>query len=781
VNQKIFKGKVVGKSVKKVDALSLAMGKPLFTDDIYIRDLTFVKCLYSPHAHAIILDIDISKAEKVPGVLDILTYKNASQVLHTTAGQGYPEPSIYDTRMFNKKVKFIGDRVAAVCAESIEIANEAIEKIIVKYEVLEPIFDWDKSLGNPIVIHDAEEAKYLIPIAYDVKKNLVAQIDAEVGNLESGFNDAEFVVEIMTRNHYAQHCPLEPHISITYLDEYDRLIVRTATQVPFHARRIIAKVLGLPISKVRVIKPRIGGGFGTKQEIVTELIAAAFTLKLKRPVKFEYTRSEEFISARTRHPMTVRLKGGVKKDSTITALDMKVTSNTGSYGSHGLTVLSNTGSKTLPLYHCKNIKFLGEAVYTNLPIAGAYRGYGGTQASFAMEILIDELARAIDMDQVEFRLRNHIRAGESSPIFKALGEGTEGHEQTVDSVGLSECIKHGAKVIGWEDRKKYKNEYNTETKKRGFGFSCHMQGSSIPYIDMASGFAKMNDDGSFNLLIGATDIGTGSDTILAQIFAEVLNIDITDVIVISSDTDLTPFDKGAYASSTTYLSGNAVKNCAEKIKNQLLEYASKLMDLPISELELKNKRVTHVKTKRSISFIDIGTKAFYTFGQKQIGAIASELSKRSPPPFAAHFAIVEVDIETGSVKVLKYVAAIDCGTPINPKLVIGQTEGSIINGLSYALYEQFIFDNKGKMLNPSFGNYKVITAIDLPEMETIIIPTYEPSGPFGAKSIAEVNINGPLPCLSNAIYDAIGVRLLEAPFTPDRIIKAIKDQDNQNN
>jgi CO/xanthine dehydrogenase Mo-binding subunit len=474
--------------------------------------------------------------------------------------------------------------------------------------------------------------------------------------------------------------------------------------------------------------------------------------------------------------MTTRLKAGVKKDGTITAMDMKVLSNTGAYGSHGLTVLSNTGSKTLPLYHCDNIRFIGDTVYTNLPVAGAYRGYGGTQAALAMEIVMDELAKGIGMDPAEFRLLNHIKPGETSPIFKALGEGTEGHEQTVDSCGLSECIKQGADAIDWWSREEYKKKYSTETKKRGFGLVCLMQGSAIPYIDMAGAYAKMNDDGSFNLMVGATDIGTGSDTILAQIFAEVLNLDVqTDIVVLSSDTDITPFDKGAYASSTTYLSGMAVKNLAEKIKKQLLEYASVLMKFPVNELELRDKSVFHPKTECKLSFAEIGTKSLYTENQQQIGAVASSLARKSPPPFCAHFAEVEVDIETGKVKVLRYVAAVDCGTPINPKLVIGQTEGALVNGLGYALTEQYYFNTQGRMLNPSFGNYKIMTTIDLPEIETIIVKTYEPSGPFGAKSIAEPNISGPMPCLSNAIYDAIGIRITEPPYTPDRVLKAIQE------
>lgn len=776
MNPKVFEGRVVGKSIAKVDALSLAMGRPLYTDDMDFKDLIYVKLLTSPHAHAIITDIDTSAAEKYSGVLGILTHKNCSQVLHTTAGQGYPEPSPYDTRLFNKKVKYVGDRVAAVAAESLEIAEEALKLIQVKYKVLKPIFDWDQALGNQIVIHDEGDAKYLIPVFYDPAKNHVSHLDAEVGDIDKGFTEAEYIIDCKVRNHYGQHCPLEPHISIAYLDEHDRLVVRSATQVPFHARRIIAQVLNLPVARVRVIKPRIGGGFGAKQEIITEIIAASFTLQLKRPVKLEYTRKEEFISARTRHPMTTRLKAGVKKDGTITAIDMKVLSNTGAYGTHGLTVLSNTGSKTLPLYHCDNIRFIGDTVYTNLPVAGAYRGYGGTQASLAMEIVIDELARKIGMDPAEFRLLNHIKPGETSPIFKALGEGIEGHEQTVDSCGLSDCIKQGADAIGWWSREDYKKNHNTKTNKRGFGLACLMQGSAIPYIDMAAAYAKMNDDGSFNLMVGATDIGTGSDTVLAQIFAEVLNLDVeSDIVVLSSDTDITPFDTGAYASSTTYLSGMAVKNLAEKIKKQLLAYVAEVMNLPVNELELREKAVFHPKTKKTLSFAEIATKALYTKNQQQIGAVASELARKSPPPFCAHFAEVEVDIETGRVKVLRYVAAVDCGTPINPKLVIGQTEGALVNGLGYALSERYYYNAQGKMLNPSFGNYKIMTTIDLPEIETIIVKTYEPTGPFGAKSIGEPNISGPMPCLSNAIYDAIGIRITEPPYTPDRVLKAIQE------
>ncbi|MHA1206520.1 MAG: xanthine dehydrogenase family protein molybdopterin-binding subunit, partial [Candidatus Hodarchaeales archaeon] len=464
MTQKIYDGRVVTKSVPKKDALSLAMGKPMYTDDKEFRNLAHVKMLYSPHALAEIEDIDVTEADKLQGVLSILTYKNCSQVLHTSAGQGYPEPSPYDMRLFNRRVKYVGDRVAAVAAETLEIAEQALDLIKVKYKVFEPIFDHDKSIGHKTVIHNEGEAKYIIPVFYDASKNHASHLDADVGDIEKGFKEADVIVEKTVRNHYGQ--------------------------------RILAQILEIPLKQIRVIKPRIGGGFGAKQELITEPIAASFAWELKRPVKFELTRKEEFISARTRHPMTTYFKAGVKKDGTITAMDMKVTSNTGAYGSHALTVLSNTGSKTLPLYHCDNIRFIGNAVYTNLPVGGAYRGYGATQAALGMEIVMDELALAINMDPAKFRLMNHIKEGETSPIFKALGEGTEGVEQTVDSVGLTECINQGADRIDWWNREENKKKHNSKTKKRGYGLVCLMQGSSIPYVDMAGGYAKMNEDGS---------------------------------------------------------------------------------------------------------------------------------------------------------------------------------------------------------------------------------------------------------------------------------------------
>jgi CO/xanthine dehydrogenase Mo-binding subunit len=761
--------------VRKVDSLALAQGKPLYVADLDIKPL-IIKIKWSPYAHANIRSIDTSRAEALEGVHHVLTYKNVPRIVHTTAGQGFPEPSPYDSFVFDKKVRYVGDRVAAVAAETQEIAEQALKLIDVDYEILPAVFDSEEALmeGAPI-IHDEPEAKAVIPVYYDAKKNHVAHTDFVFGDIEQELLNADFTFERKFSTHYAQHCPIEPHVCMAYYDdqdssENDRIIVRTSTQVPFHARRIIAQALDIPVKKLRVIKPRIGGGFGTKQEVLLEQIVTLMCIRTRKPCLLEFTRKEEFISSRTRHAYKVWIRSGVMKDGSITAVELKVLSNTGAYGAHGLTVMSNAGSKTLPLYHMNAVGFIGDTAYTNLPVGGAYRGYGATQAAFGMEVLIDEMSEAIEMDPSEFRLKNHIRTGEGSPVFKALGEGTEGVEQTINSCALSECIIQGRKAIGWNEKR---GNPGDGIVKRGIGMATLMQGSAIPKIDMASAHAKMNDDGSFNLHVGATDLGTGSDTVLAQIFAEAMEIPMEDVIIYSSDTDMTPFDVGAYASSTTYLSGMAVKKVADKLKKQVVSVAAKMMDASVGELDLENKYVVHPNGEK-LSYAEICKFALYSEDQFQIQASDSHVSEESPPPFSAHFAEVEVDTETGRVKVIKYVAAVDCGTAINPALAEGQTEGAVMNGISYALTEEFIFNEAGKMLNPTFDDYRLFSTQDMPELITILVPTYEPSGPFGAKSVAEIGINGPLPAIANAIYDAVGVYIRDAPFTPEKVWRAIQ-------
>ena len=761
--------KVVGHSELKVDALALACGRPLFVDDLKFEGMLIAKILASPHAHARIKSIDASKARALPGVVCVLTHEDVPRVMKTTAGQGYPEPSPYDTPMLDNKVRFVGDRVAAVAAETREIAEEAVKLIEVDYEVLDAVLDLRQADadGAP-VIHDEPDAEAIIPVPYFPQKNIAAQVDMRIGDLDAGFEASDVVVEQETETQYGQHTPIEPHITICYLDEYDRLIIRTSTQVPFHVRRIVAQALQIPVRQIRVIKPRIGGGFGAKQEVLEDIVAA-LCLKAKRPVKLEYTRAEEFVSSRTRHPSVVRVKAGFKKDGELAALQMKVRTNTGAYGSHALTVMCNCGSKTLPLYRCANVGFDGDSVYTNLPVAGAYRGYGGTQAAFALEVVMDEAARKLGLDPVTLRQKLHIQEGEGSPVFRALGEGKEGVEQKIGSCGLDQCLELGAEAIGWKDRF---GKTDTGRYRRGVGMCTLMQGSSIPEIDMASASLKMNEDGSFNLLVGATDLGTGSDTVLAQIAAEAIGTTLDKILVYSSDTDMTPFDVGAYASSTTYLSGEAVRRTALKVRDQIHLVASRMLGVPKMGVTLLNAEAE--AEGKTVTYSDIANYALYTQDQFQIGTIDSAISHRSPPPFAAHFAEVEVDTRTGGVKIIKYVAAVDCGTAINPILAEGQIEGAVANGIGYAMTEEMCFGADGRCLNPSLRHYKILGPSDMPEMVTILVPTYEPSGPYGAKSVSEICINGPLPVLSNAIHHAAGVRMLVSPFTAERVWRALQ-------
>jgi probable selenate reductase molybdenum-binding subunit len=759
---------VVGRNEQKVDGYALVTGKPVFAGDVDLIDPLHVKLLYSPHAHARITAIDTSRAEALPGVALVLTHLNTPTRRYTTAGQGYPEPSPYDARMFDTKVRFVGDRVAAVAAESPAAAEEAIKLIDVEYETLPTVMSIDEAMedGAPVV-HDEADATGVV----DASRNIVAEILVAVGDTETGFAESDEVVETTCETQYAQHTPLEPHIVQSYLDHDNRLVLLSSTQVPFHARRIIARLLDLPVARVRVIKPRVGGAFGVKQEVLLEDVAALVTLRTGRAARVELTRPEEFYASRTRHPMRVGVKVGADSDGRLKALAMNVISNTGAYGTHGLTVMSNAGSKTLPLYNkATNVRFEGQAVYTNLPVGGAYRGYGATQGYFALETAMDELADRLGLDPVDLRLRNHIRHGETSPIFKEIGEGKKGVEQTVKSCELERCIGLGAARIGWHAKRGTRRRDGSWV--HGVGMSIHMQGSGIPAVDMGAATIKMNDDGSFNLLVGATDLGTGSDTILGQIAAETLGVPLDKIIVYSSDTDMTPFDVGAYASSTTYVSGNAVRRAAEQTRRQIVEVAAAMLQVDPDDFKAASQRVT-APDGRTVSLAEVGIRSLYGADQFQIGATASFVGEESPPPFLASFAEVAVDVETGRIKVIDYVAAVDCGVAINPHAAEGQIEGAIANGIGYALTEEMVFSAHGRMRNPTFFDYKIPAAPDLPDIKVILVDSYEPTGPMGAKSVAEIGINAPIPTIANAVFDAVGIRLKETPFTPERVLAAL--------
>ncbi len=769
----------IGKSVKKIDALPLALGIEPFTADYPLDSPLILKFMYSDLAHADIVSLDASRAEALDGVAGVFHFWNCPDTFYTTAGQGYPEPSAYDNRLFDHKVRFVGDRICMVAAETAEIAEEAISLIDVELDPLPALFDPELSTDpdSPRLHSDGEYMP--IPVPYEPENNIAASLDIPLGDVESGMEEADFVVEHRYTTHQTSHAALEPHVVACYLNPHDRVILITATQVPFHVRRIVGRVLDIPIQRIRVIKPRIGGGFGGKQEVLLEPYAALATLRTGRPTFCEFTRSEVFVSSRTRHPMRVDFKMGVKNNGEITALVMDALMDSGAYGTHGLTVLSNAGAKVLPLFNkIPNMLFTGKSVYTNLPVGGAYRGYGATQSYFGFNQHIDMIARKLDIDFLDYCKKWHIKKGETSEIFRALGEGKEGVSQVIGSCGLGECIDVGAAAIGWK-KKRGSKPSGPNGSIRGIGAAIMMQGSGIPKIDMGGASLKLNEDGSFNLFVGATDLGTGSDTILVQIAAEALKVAPEKIEILSSDTDLTPFDVGAYASSTTYISGGAVMKCALAMVDELRKVAAEA--LGVDALVQGSECFTDPESGKSFSYEEIGYRSFYAKNQAQLQTNASHTSDVSPPPFLAQFAEVEVDPETGIVRVVEFVSAVDCGQAINPALAEGQIEGAAVNGISYALAEQYVFNRDGRVTNAAFGRYGMYTTADMPKMQTFLIPTHDENGPYGAKSVGEIGINGPAPAIANAIFDAVGVRLYHLPMTPERVFRALQESRSEEN
>jgi putative selenate reductase molybdopterin-binding subunit len=643
------------------------------------------------------------------------------------------------------------------------------------------------------VIHDEEE--YVNFEESDPSRNLAARIRIDIGEVDEGFEHADYVFEDDYEVPKVHQAHIEPHVVVTYWDEDDRLVIRTSTQVPFHVRRQLAPVLQLPIKRIRVIKPRIGGGFGSKQEVMIEDVAAHLTIATGRPVIYEYTREEEFIAARSRHPMRIAMKTGVKKDGTITANQMIVLSDTGANGAHALTVTGNTGHKAMALYvgdgpfrKNPNIRFYADVVYTNHPPSGAYRGYGVPQGFWAVERHMEKIARKLDLDPLEFRLKNALRAGELHPFSTAWSEGREPRPETIETCGLEQCVRQGKAAISWDQ--KYKNSDwhqvpGQPNLRKGIGVALVMQGTAIPYLDMGAASIKLNEDGSFNLLVGATDLGTGSDTVLAQMAAEVLGVGLEEMIVYSSDTDFTPFDKGAYASSTTYISGAAVVRAAEKVADQIKARAAVILNQQVDD---ENGRVAAIKPEdirlidnkavaedgRFVSHAQIGHHSLHHENQEQIMGTASYMTEVAPPPFAAQFAEVTVDIETGQVIVDRLVMAVDSGVIVNPITASGQVEGGMTQALGYAVCEEMIYDEKGQARERDLNDYHIFRSHEMPVLETIFVETFEPSHPFGVKAVAEIPMDGVAPAVGNAVLDACGVEINAIPITPERLWRAMR-------
>ncbi|QDR82175.1 xanthine dehydrogenase family protein molybdopterin-binding subunit [Sporomusa termitida] len=754
----------VGKAVAKTDAIAISTGKPVYTEDLAPADALVVKILRSPHAYARIKAIDLTKAYAVQGVECILTYKDVPQVRFTLAGQSYPEPSPYDRLILDQVVRYVGDEVAIVAAVDEKTATAALKKIKVKYEVLEPVLDFEQAIGHRSVVHPEDDLHCNFAIGMDKDRNICSTHRVEAGDVEQELKNCDIVIEETYYTQAQAHAMMETFRAFTYLDHTGRLVIVSSTQVPFHIRRHVARALELPASRVRVIKPRIGGGFGGKQTGAGEVFAGLVTLKTGRPALFIYSRTETFTCTTSRHAMRLKLRLGADKDGFIRALDIENLSDTGAYGEHASTTFMVCGDKTLPLYNkTRAVRYHGHAVYTNKMPAGALRGYGATQGTFALESAVNKLAARLNMDPAELRLKNLIREGETCLVYEG---------KTLGSSTLDRCIQKGKALIGWDE--KYPRRVLADGKVRAIGMAVTMQGSGIAGIDTASIEIRLNDDGSYTLLTGSTDMGTGSDTVLAQIAAEVLATSLDNILVHAADTDVSPYDPGSYASSTAYVTGMATLQAAEELKQKIIDQGTKQLALTPGQLSFDGENLTALDGSKSMSLEKLAELMVLGAGKRQLTGFATYGSPISPPPFIAGFAEVEVDPGTGVIELLDYVAVVDCGTVLNANLARIQVEGGIAQGIGMAMYEDVRYDERGQMQTNTFMQYKIPCRKDVGKITVAFEASYEPTGPFGAKSVGEVVINTPPPAIAHAVYNAVGVTVTRLPITPEKVFMGMK-------
>lgn len=752
----------VNQPVIKKDAMALVTGKPVYTDDLAPKDCLIVKVLRSPYAHALIEEIDCSKAKRIPGIECILTYQDVPDKRFTMAGQTYPEPSPYDRLILDRRLRFIGDAVAIVAGEEESAVDRALKLIKVQYQVLEPVLDLKKAKDNPILIHPEENWKSLIPVGADQNRNLCASDTETHGDVEEVLKSCDCIVEQTYHTKANQQAMMETFRAYTYKDTYGRLNVVASTQITFHVRRILSHALDIPKSMIRVIKPRIGGGFGAKQTVVTEIYPAIVTWITGKPAKIIYSRYESQIASSPRHEMEIKVRLGASADGTLQAIDVYTLSNTGAYGEHGPTTVGLSGHKPIPLYRTiKAFRFAYDVVYTNIMSAGAYRGYGATQGMFAVESAVNELAAKLGIDPVKLREKNMVREGDVMPAY---------YGETATSCALDRCLKRAGEMIGWKDKYPVRDMGNG--KVRSVGVAMAMQGSSISRIDVASVAVKVNDDGFYSLMIGASDMGTGCDTILAQIAADCLDCEMDDIVVHGVDTDISPYDSGSYASSTTYLTGMAVIKTCDKLKEKILGKGAAYLDCDRDLVEFDGKRVYRTDGTGEISLKEIGNRVMCD-NSETLSASETHSSPVSPPPFMAGMAEVEIDKETGSLELIDYVAVVDCGTVINTNLARIQTEGGLAQGIGMALFEDITYSEKGQMYQNSFMQYKIPSRLDVGKIRVEFENSYEPSGPFGAKSIGEIVINTPAPAIAHAVYLATGAWIRELPITAEKVFTAV--------
>lgn len=760
--------KIVNHSISKIDGMGLITGKPAYTDDLAPKDALIVKVLRSPHAFAKIKDINTSIAEKVPGVACIITHKDVIRKPFTRAGQCYPELAPYDKFLLDEYVRHVGDDVAIIAAKDEKTANKAMKLVKVKYEILDPLLNLEEAeIGQ--LVHPEEDIFTNIDVGFNRKKNTVAKVNLELGELDKAMFESDVIVNRTYRTQAQAQSMMETQRTYTYFDNYGRLVVVSSTQIPFHIRRILANALDYPASKIRVIKPRIGGGFGAKQTAQSEFYPALVTLKTGKPAKIVYDRREVFRATNSRHAMKFDVRIGATAKGKIKGIEMKVLWDTGAYGEHAQTTMGAAGKKVLTLYNKVDAcSFSGKAFYTNHVPGGAFRGFGVTQGVFALESAVNELAKELGMDPVRLREINMIKKGETTPLYNMVTKGAGKEPMYMDSCLLETCVKRGKQLINWDE--KYPKKQINKTRVRGMGMAISQQGSGLPNIDMASAILKLNDDGFFTLLMGATDIGTGSDTILTQIAAETLGVSMDKIVTYTSDTDITPFDSGAYASSTTYTTGNAVIDAAEKMKILIIEQGAKYFNTDKEKIIFDGHKIQCLKSKKYVTLEKFSKDITYNQLFQQLTATGSFVPKKAAPPYMAGFVEVEVDLETGKVEVLDFVGVVDCGTVINPKLARIQAEGGIVQGIGLALYEEAKYSSKGRLINDTLMEYKIPTRKDIGRIQVELLDGYDETGPYGAKSIGEVVVNTVAPAITDAIYNACGVRINELPATPEKIL-----------
>ena len=758
--------KYVNKPVPKTDAMSLVTGKPVYTDDLAPSDCLIVKNLRSPHANAWVEEIKTDAAKKIEGIACVLTYEDVSHKRFTLAGQTAPEISPWDRYIIDKHVRFVGDPVAIVAGETEEAVDKALKRIKVKYRVEEAVLDIHTAKDNPILVHPEDDWYMPIPAGGDNKRNLCSSNVEEVGDVDAMLEKCAYTVDQVYHTKANQQTMMETFRTYCYMDHFQRLTVVSSTQIPFHIRRIVGNALNIPSSKVRVIKPRIGGGFGAKQSSVSEVFPALVTWVTGRPSKIVFSRKESMIASSPRHEMEVHIRMGADENGIVKAIDLYTLSNTGAYGEHGPTTVGLSGHKSIALYrHTEAYRFAYDVVYTNMQAAGAYRGYGATQGIFAVESAADELAHKMGMDPVKFRELNMPMEGEALPGYPDV--------PINGSCTMDKCLARAKEMIGWDEKYPFRDMGNG--KVRGVGIAMAMQGSSIAGIDVGGADIKLNEDGSYTLALGCSDMGTGCDTILAQMAADCLDTDMKNIVVFSVDTDISPYDSGSYASSTTYATGNAVIQACGELRKRIHAFGAQMLGVSEEESDFDGEKV-RTEDGKEVTLQQIAGKA--TCGVcSELQVVKEYSSPISPPPFMAGAAEVEIDKETGQIDVIDYVGVIDCGTPINPNLARVQAEGGIGQGIGMVLYEDVQYTDKGKIRNNSFMQYKIPNRMDIPKVRIEFESSYEKTGPFGAKSIGELVIDTPCPAIANAVYNATGVRVRELPITPEKVAMGILEQE----